>query len=258
MPHKPKIVASIEARMTSSRLPGKTLMNAIDNISMLEFMINRVRQSFLLDDVIVATTTNETDNPIIELCERIGVNYFRGSEPDVLKRVVDTHKHFNTDIIVELTGDCPLLDPALIDKVIQLYLDNNVDYVSNAHVRSYPDGMDVQVFSSKVLEEVERKTTSLFDRENVSTYIYGSGEYSLKADIAEKEIFWPDLRITLDDVGDLKLIQAIIRGLYPLKGYNFTLYDIVDFLHGNINLLKLNANARVSDISYQTIAIKGD
>ena len=118
------IVASIEARMTSSRLPGKVLMDSIDGISMLEFMISRVKKSKLINKIIVATTINLSDQPIVDLCKKLKISYFRGSEEDVLSRVLNAHKKFKSDIIVELTGDCPLIDPIIIDKIILTYLNN--------------------------------------------------------------------------------------------------------------------------------------
>jgi len=139
MKKKPKIVASIEARMTSSRLPGKVLLPAIRGMSMIELMIDRVKQSKYIDEIVVATTTNDTDNPIIELCIKKGVKFYRGSEDDVLGRVLQAHKSLQSDIIVELTGDCPLVDPEIIDGIINEYLENNFDYVSNSHVRSLLD-----------------------------------------------------------------------------------------------------------------------
>lgn len=253
-----KIVATIEARMTSSRLPGKVLMPAFENISMLEFMINRVKQSKYIDQVIVATTTNSTDDPIVELCDKLGLSYFRGSEPDVLLRVLEAHKQYESDVIVELTGDCPLIDPEITDQVIETYLNKNCDYVSNCHVRSFPDGLDVQVFSTKVLDEVSNKTQDQYDRENVSSYIYRSGEYTLESIIAEGDLHWPELRITLDDKGDYELIKIVIENLYPEKGYGFSAMEIINFLKGNPEVMKLLEDVRVTDYAYQTVSAKKD
>lgn len=249
-----KIVASIEARMTSSRLPGKVLLEAINGISMLEFMIQRVRKSKHIDDIVVATTVNKEDDPIIELCEKLNINYFRGSEDDVLSRVLKAHNYMNSDIIVELTGDCPLIDPEIIDKVILEYLDFEYDYVSNDHERSYPLGLDVQVFSKEILAEVDKKTNNKDDREHVSLYIYSSGEYSLKAVVAEDSLFWPDLRITLDDLGDYNFIKRIIEHFYPKKEFDFKSIEVVTYIKKNKHLLKLLDGVRSSDHSNEKIA----
>jgi len=240
--------------MTSSRLPGKVLMPAIDDISMLEFMIQRVRRSRSIDDIIVATTINPADDPIIELCKTLNVKYYRGSENDVLLRVLEAHKSIGSEIIVELTGDCPLIDPNIIDEVIQEYNINNYDYVSNDHIRSYPMGLDVQVFSINVLDEVSKKTQVLEDREHVSLYIYKSGEYRLHPVIAKGDLFWPDLRITLDDKGDYNLIKAIIEYFYPFKGFDFSGLEIVKYLKKNIKLLDLLKDVKVSINPYEKTA----
>jgi len=253
-----KIVASIEARMTSSRLPGKVLMQAINGMSMLEFMIQRVKKSQLIDQIIVATTINDTDDPIFNICQKLSINCYRGSEDDVLLRVLNAHKSVNSQIIVELTGDCPLIDPEIIDKVINIYLNNNFDYVSNSHIRSFPDGVDVQVFSFDILKEISIKTKEPYDRENVSSYIYRSGEYSLEAITAGKELFWPELRITLDDKGDYYLIKKIIEYFYANKKFEFSLKDIVNYLKENKQLLELNKDARVNVSPYQKKAKLGE
>ncbi len=132
-----KIIATVEARMGSSRLPGKTMMN-LNGKPMLEILLGRVRMSKLLNDVVVATTVNEKDNLIEKFCKEKGYNYFRGSEDDVLGRVLKTAKHNKADIIVELTGDNPLVDPEIIDEMVQYYLDNTYDYVCNSLPRTFP------------------------------------------------------------------------------------------------------------------------
>jgi len=251
-----KIVASIEARMTSSRLPGKVLMEA-DGRSLLLHMIDRVKQANLIDEVVVATTVNSTDDPIVKLCQEAGVLFFRGSEPDVLQRVLDTQKSVDSDVIVELTGDCPLIDPVVIDLVIQKYLDSEADYVSNAHVRSYPDGYDVQVFAYDLLDEVSKKTTKIEDREHVSLYIYSSGEYSLEAVIAPIEHRKPELRITLDNKGDYLLIKDIIeKSISENKDYG--VQEVVDYVLSNPDLLELQKDSVFIDIETQTVYKEDD
>ena len=249
-----KIIASIEARMTSSRLPGKVLMESLPHISMLEYMINRVKKSNNIDDIIVATTINKQDDPIVELCENLSVKFFRGSEDDVLLRVLNAHKYFKSDIIVELTGDCPLIDYKLMDKIINVYLQNNYDYVSNSHERSYPDGFDVQVFSTELLDEISQLTQDPYDRENVSSYIYRSNRYKCHAVIAEPSLFWPELRVTLDDTGDYLLLKNIIENL----GNDYHVIDVINYLRKNNNLLNLNKDARIVEAPYQKLAKKNE
>lgn len=251
-----RIIASIEARMTSSRLPGKVLMEAIDDISMLEFMIQRVKQSTLIHDIVIATTINKEDDPIVELCNKLNIKYYRGSENDVLLRVLEAHNENDSDIVVELTGDCPLIDYKIIDQVIQVYLDNNYDYVSNSHIRSFPMGLDVEVFSTDILRKIEKVALTQDDREHVSLYIYNSNKFSTKEVIALENLFWPELRITLDDWGDYYFIKYIIENFYHKHKFDFFSGEIVNFIKKNPKSLELLRDVRKSDHSNEKIAKK--
>ncbi|MFC1631085.1 cytidylyltransferase domain-containing protein [Candidatus Omnitrophota bacterium] len=231
-----KIIASIASRMSSTRLPGKVLMQ-IKGKPVLELMLERLRRSRLIDGIIVATTLNQADQAIVELCQKLKVNYYRGSEEDVLQRILEAQQSAESDLVVELTGDCPLIDPELIDQCIEFYLNHDYVYVSNCAERSYPDGMDVQVFSTKALEEVAAKTRDPLDREHVGKYFYTSGNYRIHTLRAEGEFFWPDLGITLDMKEDFELIKIIFE---HFQDNNFNLGDILKFLRQNQHLLEIN------------------
>lgn len=233
-----KILVSIEARMTSSRFPGKVLM-PVKGKPMLQWMIERVKEAKSIDGIIVATTVRETDQAIEDLCKKLGVFCFRGSEEDVLMRVLNAHQKFGSDVIVELTGDCPLVDPALIDRCVNYYKEHpEFDYVTNGIKHTYPMGMGVQVFGRKVLEEVERTSQDPLDREHVSRYIYQSGKFQCAYLSAEGEEKWPELEITLDTREDYALLCKIIEN-FP--DHRFTVKDIVRFMRANPELLKVNA-----------------
>lgn len=227
--------------MTSTRLPGKVLMNALDDMSMLEVMIRRVKKSKLIDGIILATTINKDDDSIVELAKKLKVDYFRGSENDVLGRVVQAHKSINSDIIVELTGDCPLIDPILIDQCIETYLDGQYDYVSNNNKRTFPDGSDVQVFSLKVLEEANNNTLDPLDREHVSKYLYENEKYSIYTIEAQGEYYWPTLGVTLDEQEDYELLRRIFK---HFNNIYFSTLDYINYLKENVNLLELNAHVK--------------
>ncbi|PIF03805.1 MAG: hypothetical protein CSA86_04690 [Arcobacter sp.] len=206
---KQKIVASIEARMTSSRLPGKVLKK-INNIPSLELMINRVKRSKKLDEIIIATTTNKEDDSIIKWCKTNKIKYYRGSEDNVYKRVLNTHIVNNSDIIVELTGDCPLLDPMLIDQAIECYLNNDYEYVSNCIEETYPLGMAVEVFSLEALKTIaDNRKLNNTDKEHVSPFFYTSNQYKTYNIVAPKNLFYPELSVTLDTIEDFKIIEKI-------------------------------------------------
>ncbi len=238
-----KLVATIEARMDSSRLPGKILKELLGK-PMLERLVERVKRSRFIQEIIVATTTVPHDNETVKVSQKIGVKHFRGSSDDVLDRVLKAAKAYQADLIVELTGDCPLLDPVIIDSVIQHYLENKYDYVSNVLERTFPRGMDTQIFSVKVLEEVSQMTQEPADRENVSLYIYEHPEkYRLGNVSAPSELKRPELRLTVDTEPDLKLIRGIYSQLYPKKP-NFLLHDIIQLLDSDSRLKEINAHVQ--------------
>ncbi|MBM09935.1 MAG: spore coat biosynthesis protein F [Magnetovibrio sp.] len=240
---KRRIYATIEARMTSSRLPGKVLMQAAGK-PMLEHMIERISRAQMLDGIVVATTKNKTDDPIVELADRMGVGCFRGSEVDVLGRVLCAARTNNVDVIVETTGDCPLIDPSLIDLCINSFLDTDVDYVSNILHRTFPVGMDIQVFSTDVLADVAKRTSEPDDREHVSLYIYRHPEiYTLKNIPASDEFARADLSLTLDTQADFDLLRIIFEKLYPVNPL-FGLSEIIALIESNPDLTKINSHVR--------------
>ena len=165
-----KIVATIEARMTSSRLPGKVMLNVL-NKPILSYLVDRLKTISLIDEIVLATTSNKSDDILEEFANKNKINCFRGSENNVLERVINAGLEVNADLIVEVTGDCPILDPLIVDQTIRVFLNNNVDYVSNNHIRSYPDGMDVQVFKLQTLIQSSKLTNDKLDQEHVTLFI---------------------------------------------------------------------------------------
>ncbi|MFZ3132817.1 MAG: NTP transferase domain-containing protein, partial [Desulfosporosinus sp.] len=159
-----KICATIEARMSSTRLPGKVLLDLVGK-PVLQHIIERLSRSKYVDEVIVATTDNPCDDQIVALCHSIGCAYFRGSEDDVLLRVLDTARDVNADIIVEITGDCPVIDWRHVDHLIELFFSGKYDYAANIIERTFPRGFDTQVFPTAVLAEVNELTTNPIDHE---------------------------------------------------------------------------------------------
>lgn len=231
-----KINASIESRMTSSRLPGKVLM-PIGGKPALEIMIERVQQSQHINEIVIATTTNKEDDPVIELCEKLNVSYFRGSEENVFERVLKTHEKYETDLIVELTGDCPLLDPLLIDEAITCFLENDYDYVSNCIDFTYPLGMAVEVFRYESLKAMGTLNLNEEDREHVSVRFYHDSSYRSHNILAPKALYFPTLSITLDTQKDYEMISTV----YNHFGHNnFSLKEIITFIKNNPHLLNIN------------------
>ena len=172
-----KISAIIEARMTSSRLPGKVLMKP-NNKTFFEILVKRLRYVKELSSIILATTINKTDDELVKKAKNLKLKVFRGSEHHVVNRVLNAAKKFKAEIILGITADCPLIDPDIVSNTIQMYLKNDVDYVSNGHIRSFPDGMDCQVFSLKILKEsyalikteLEKEHLGLVIRNNIKKF----------------------------------------------------------------------------------------
>src|SRR5262249_10453488 len=158
-----RTVCTIEARMTSSRLPGKVLLEAAGK-PLLAHMVERLRRARTLDAIVIATTEEAASDPIVALAEQLGVGCFRGGEEDVLARVLGAAQAYDAELIVETTGDCPLIDPEVVDLVVERFNEGGVDYCSNTLERTYPRGLDTQAFPTAVLAEVAELTQEPPDR----------------------------------------------------------------------------------------------
>lgn len=219
-----KVGAIIQAREGSKRLPGKALIDIVGK-SALERVIERVRSAKLLDDVIVATTTNPEDDAIEKLCKQLNCNCFRGSENDVLDRVLKAAKKFKIEVIVEITADCPLIDYNHIDNLIDWHLVSSFDMTTNILERTFPRGYDIRIFNTTTLERVNAEVDNDKDREHVSTWMYlnpkGKKNYTVQNWTAPPEQHRPDLEVTLDTPEDLELLRFIFG--FETQGYNVEL-----------------------------------
>ncbi|GAX88909.1 cytidylyltransferase domain-containing protein [Effusibacillus lacus] len=236
-----KTAIIVQARMTSTRLPGKVLKTVLGK-SLLEFQIERLRRVRLADQIIIATTTNETDQPIVDLCKRLQVSYWRGSEDDVLARYYEAAKEFKADLIVRVTSDCPLIDPEVIDRHIRYYQDHQseFDYVSNVHCRTYPRGMDTEVFSFRVLSEAYENAVDCSEREHVTPYLYRNPEFYRIGDLAY-DSDQSHHRWTVDTPEDFELISRILETIYPTNP-QFTLRDVLELLELHPEWSAINAH----------------
>lgn len=237
-----RVVASIEARMGSSRLPGKVLAD-ICGRSALDRLVDRLRGCVHLDDIVLATSTDTRDDVLERWARDSGVAAYRGSEDDVLQRVVDAHRFMKSGIVVEITGDCPLLDPEIIDLGIETFLSNECDVVTNARIPSYPQGDDVQVFRFEDLAHVAATIEDPAVREHVSLYFYEHPElYRVIHLIAPGSYKHPDLRLQLDYAEDLAFIRAVYERLEPVHGARFGVSRILELLRKEPNLASINAH----------------
>ena len=232
------IAAIVQARIGSARLPGKVLME-IEGKPMLQRVVERLKECDYLDDIIVATTTQLRDNPIIDLVENLEVRNYRltGEPSDVLSRIYCAATLYKADIIVRITSDCPLIDPKVVDKAIKYFLDNSFDYVFNTgpdrNKFTYPDGLDVEVFSFDVLEKAWDEVGEVNDKyakEHVTAYIYNNPDKfrvaMLPCDTDFKNLKVSELHWSVDTEEDLKFVRRIYRKL----GENFDLEELIDYL----------------------------
>ena len=234
------IIAIVQARMGSSRLPKKVLMD-IEGTSSLKFMIDRVKKSTLIDKIIVATTNDERDDEIVEFCNDNNILCFRGSENDVLDRYYQSAKKYEATTVVRLTSDCPLIDPDLIDETINLFLKEKADYASNAvppDKKKYPDGSDVEVFSFDALQRSWVETTDIKDREHVTFYMWDKRD-NFNTIMLDNEHDWGKYRITVDYTEDLELVRKIVKKLNDnnLDGSTKEIIEIIE----SEKLFKINS-----------------
>ena len=215
-----KVIAIIQARMGSTRLPGKVLAD-IGGRSMMARVIRRTKQTRLLSDVTVATTTRPEDDTIVQECEALGVRFFRGSEQDVLDRTHAAAHQFSAEAVVRITSDCPLVDPEVTDRVVSAFVSSNADYASNILERSFPRGLDVEVFSLAALDRVWEEATESHQRAHVTPYMVESpGRFKLESVKSGRDT--SHLRWTVDTSEDLEVVRALYARLGNNDGFSWT------------------------------------
>lgn len=233
-----KIVAIIQARMGSTRLPGKVLKKLV-GMPAIEILLMRLSRSELVNEICVATSNKTENDTLCDTVERLGYRVIRGSETDVLDRFWDAANATSADVIVRITGDCPVVDPRLVDKVIELFLNSNVDYVSNIDPPTYPDGLDVEVFARRALEDAKIGALSNFDREHVTPFIRNGNFARLNL---KNILDTSELRLTLDEPDDLILLQKVFEQFQP--DIHFSFDKIENWLLKNSHLTKINSNLK--------------
>jgi spore coat polysaccharide biosynthesis protein SpsF len=229
--------------MRSTRLPGKVLKQILGK-PMLELMIERLRRARTLCDIVIATTDQPADDPIAGLAKQLGVAVFRGSEDDVLSRVLGAARSLKADVIVQVTGDCPLQDPAIIDKVVSDFRIGGADFVSNTLPYTTPIGTDVRVFTTDSLDEINRVSNDPADREHVSLHFWEHPErYRLRNVRTELADETATLRLTVDTPEDFELVRLIYEELYRANR-EFSLADVLDLLRRKPHLSRINSAIR--------------
>ncbi len=243
---KSKIIATIEARLGSKRLPNKVLKK-IGKKSILEILIERLKKSKLIDEIVIATSNSKKDEKICKLAKSKKIYCYRGSEIDVLDRIANAISKHKGDIVVQLTGDNPLIDYDLIDKMIKLFKKNRFDFLTNSgfgddNIRTYPIGTDIKIFKGINLIKVNNLKLNKTYREHPSLYFYKNKitKYKIKninLPIKLKRNY--KIRLTIDTLEDFKLVKILYLELSK-KNIYFNLKNIIDFVDKNIDLIKIN------------------
>jgi spore coat polysaccharide biosynthesis protein SpsF len=238
---KDRVIAIIQARINSTRLPGKVFL-PLAGKSAIEHVIMRVKKSEKVSEVVVATSVNKCDSKIVEFCGGMGIRVFRGSEEDVLDRFYRASGPLKTGHVVRVTADCPAIDPKVIDNIIVKHLEKGVDYTSNTIEPTYPDGEDVEVFKVDALEEAWKNAKLSSEREHVTPYITKNPQIfkllnvTYKTDLSKK-------RWTLDEERDYMFLGKIFDNLYPLDPF-FGIEDVLRFLEENPGVEEINSGIK--------------
>jgi len=238
-----RLLIIVQARMSSVRLPGKVLL-PVAGKPLLERMVERLRATSGHWPILVATTRSPEDLPIRRLCEHLDVDVFSGHPSDLLDRHYRAAKSRKADVVVKIPSDCPLIDPAIIDRVVNFFLEHqsDFDYVSNLHPPTYPDGNDVEVMTVHALEEAWKEATKPFEREHTTPYIWERPEQFRIGNVSWQSGMNYSMvhRWTIDYPEDYLLIKAVFERLYKIDRPVFRLMEIIDLLHREPYIMALN------------------
>lgn len=246
-----KVVATIEARMSSTRLPGKVLMD-LGGVRSLECQIGRLQKSRYIDEIVLATTINPGDDALEDFAKNSNIAFYRGSENDVMSRILEAVTLVNGELHVQTTGDCPLIDASIVDQVIEEFFktDGQLDFVSNEIERSFPIGLDCRVFPVEVLKRADELCVDPMHRIHGSTYIYlGEGKkiFSSKNVSAPEILNKPECRWTLDELRDYEFIKRIIKH-FKGRVEEFSAEELMEWLNTRPDVVAINADVRQKKI----------
>tara|TARA_Y200000002_G_scaffold380898_1_gene393501 strand:- start:344 stop:1096 length:753 start_codon:yes stop_codon:yes gene_type:complete len=233
-----KIVALVQARMSSSRLPNKVLL-PLEGKTVLEHIYCRLTYSTMLTDIIVVTSNDKSDQSIVELCKKKNIKFFQGNLYDVLDRYYKAANHYNADAIVRITGDCPVIDPSIVDEVVNNYLNGDFDFYSLSG--EFPDGLDCQVFKYSALKKSWKEAKLASDREHVGTYIEKTCPKLFKIGGLVKFKKLSHHRWTIDEKSDYIFLKELFSRLFK-EDKPFLTKDILNLLSQEPELMKINNN----------------
>ena len=217
-----EVLAIVQARTNSSRLPGK-ILKKINNNTIIEILLKRLSKSKILDKIVVSTTTEKSDDDLVDIIKKNNFDVFRGSEKNVLDRFYKTALKYKAKNIVRITGDCPLIDAQIVDKLIKFHLKKKNEITSNSHEPTFPDGMDAEIFSINSLTNAWKKAKLNDDKEHVTPFI----KRNYLVGLLKNKLDYSNIRITLDEAEDFELIYSIVENFKPSIYFSFN--DILNF-----------------------------
>ena len=238
-----KITCVIQARTDSTRLPNKVLKE-IEDTPMICHIINRIKRSRNVEQIILATTDKDSDKILLDIAEKFKIIGFAGDDDDVLERFFNAATSFSADPIVRITGDCPLVDPELLDNMIQIFLENRYDYISNTIERTFPDGLDIEIFSFDALKKTHQQAKWSSEREHVTPFIVKNQDlfrvynYRNKQDLS-------NLRWCVDEEDDLLMVKQIFHEMNTEQF--FSTADIIDLVSKNPKIAEINKNIKTNE-----------
>lgn len=242
-----KVGAIVQARMNSTRLPGKVLKKLSKIDSVLGVLIKRLKTCKELDNIIIATTPDEKNKAIIEEVKNYNVDWYVGDEENVLKRYYEAAKKYTLNIIIRITSDCPFIDPKILDDMIRFYKLNNYDYIRNVdETTNFSRGFEIEIFNFEVLKEIFSRAKIKSEKEHVTYYIYTHPEkftmYSYNIENLKK---FENLRLTIDEEDDLLICREVYKKLIEKgKNYDFSIYDIIELIEKNPSLMDINKHVQ--------------
>ncbi len=232
-----KVVAIVQARMGSTRLPNK-VMRLINGVPMIELLLTRLSRAKMLNEIVVATSVMQENEPLVRHVRNLGYACEQGSENNVLDRYLQAGRASKAEILVRITADCPLVDPELVDKLVRMFKLSSLDYLCNNYPPTFPDGLDVEIFTLTALERADRETTDLFDREHVTPYLRRQGLFKTSTMRNSEDL--SALRWTVDESPDLEVIDAIFSSFHPR--IDFSWREVLELQARAPNLFRANQN----------------
>lgn len=234
-----KIVCIVQARLGSTRFPNKVLKK-IGNKKIIEILLSRIKKSKYIDQIVLATSNTSLDTKLANFIMRLGFDVFKGSHKNVLKRYYLAAKKYEADLIVRITGDCPLVDSNLIDQMIKTFKKKNYDYISNTLIPTYPDGLDIEVFSFNALNKTFLNSKTQMQKEHVTPYMYQSGKFKIFNQ--KNRIDYSKFRWTIDEIQDYQVLKKIFKYFKPNIFFPWT--DVISLTKLKPNIFKMNKDIK--------------